>query len=335
MAAVASMSDDLPPAPTVDDVLRAERTIRPHLAPTPCHRHPGLCELFDADIWVKHENHLPTGAFKVRGGVNLLANLSSDERRRGVVTASTGNHGQSIAWAGARFGVRAVVYAPVGASAVKVSAMRGFGAEVMLEGRDFEDCKRIGAERARRDGMRFINSGDEPYLIAGVATHTLELLRDVPQPDMLIVPLGGGSGAAGAALVAKSLSPRTRVIAVQSSLAPAAYETWRDRTARTAPIRTVAGGLATGEPFMLPQRMLWSLLDEFILVDDDALFAGVRTLLERAKTMAEPAGAAALAAAWQLRDRLRGRCAVLIVTGGNVGPDELRRALNTQPLERP
>lgn len=323
----------LPSPPTLDDVLRAERTIRPHLAESALFRHPGLCELLAAEVFVKHENHLPTGAFKVRGGVNLLAVLSPEERFRGVVTASTGNHGQSIAWAGARFGVRAVVYAPVGASAVKVAAMRGFGGEVVLEGNDFDAAKVAAAARAKRDGMRFIDSGDEPLLIAGVATHTLEIVRQEPQLDFLIVPLGGGSGAAGAALVAKSLTPRTRVIAVQSNQAPAAFQTWRDRARRTAPIRTVAAGLATGEPFMLPQQMLWSLLDEFVLVDDDDLFRAVRTLLERATTTAEPAGAAALAAAWQLRDRLKGKRVALIVSGGNIGPDELRKALDTESFQ--
>jgi threonine dehydratase len=316
-----------PPPPTLDDVLLAERTIRPVLAPSPFLRHPGLCELFAADVWVKHENYLPTGAFKVRGGVNLVANLSADERRRGVVTASTGNHGQSIAFAGRTFGVRAVIYAPVNANPVKVAAMRGFGGELVLEGADFEEAKRAAERRARDEGMRFISSGDEPLLIAGVATHTLEMFREQPEIDVVLVPLGGGSGAAGAALVAKSLRPATRVIAVQASAAPAAYETWKARAPRTAPIGTVAAGLATGAPFLLPQQMLWRLLDDCLLVDDDALFAAVRILLETAKTMAEPAGAAPLAAALTIREQLRGRRVALILSGGNIGPDELRRAL--------
>jgi threonine dehydratase len=323
------MPSPLPPPPTLDDVYAAERTIRPHLAATPLYRHPGLCELLDAEVLVKQENHLPTGAFKVRGGVNFLANLPAELRRRGVVTASTGNHGQSIAWAGARFGVRAILYAPVNANPVKVAAMRGFGGEVVQEGNDFEACKVLARRRAEQEGMRFIDSGDEPLLIAGVATHTLEIFQTEPRIDVLIVPLGGGSGAAGAALVAKSLSPRTRVIAVQSSLAPAAYQTWRDRTPRTAPIATAAGGLATGEPFLLPQQMLWQTLDDFLLVDDDALFRSVRLLLENAKTMAEPAGAAALAGAIQIRDQLRGRRVALILSGGNIAPSELCRALDS------
>jgi threonine dehydratase len=320
---------ELPLPPTLDDVLLAARTIRPHLAPSPLYRHPGLCELLGADVFVKHENYLPTGAFKVRGGVNFMANLPSELRRRGVVTASTGNHGQSIAWAGKRFGVRAIIYAPLHANPVKVAAMRGFGGEVVLEGNDFEECKVLAERRAERDGMRFISSGDEPLLIAGVATHTLEILQEQPQVDVLIVPLGGGSGAAGAALVAKSLSPRTRVVAVQSSLAPAGYHTWRDRVRRIGPIGTAAGGLATGEPFMLPQQMLWQTLDDFVLVDDEAMFSAVRLFLEHAKTMAEPAGAAVLAAAIQMREQLKGKRVALILSGGNIAPTELRRAIDS------
>jgi threonine dehydratase len=317
----------LPPEPTFDDVLAARRTLRPFLAPTPLYRHPGLGKLLDADVLVKHENHLPTGAFKVRGGVNLMANLSADERRRGVVTASTGNHGQSIAWAGSRVGVRTVIFAPTNATAVKVEAMRGFGAELVLEGPDFEAAKRAAAEFALREGMRFISSGDEPYLIAGVATHTLEIFEAEPAIDVLIVPMGGGSGAAGAALVAKTVSPRTRVVAVQARGAPAGYETWKSGSPVVRPIQTAAAGLATGETFALPQQMLRRLLDDFLLVDDEDLFRSVRLLLEQAKTTAEPAAAAPLAAAMQMREELKGRRVVLIVSGGNIAPEELRRAL--------
>lgn len=323
---------NLPPEPTLDDVLAAQRTLRPHFGPSPLLRHPGLCELLDADVWLKHENYLPTAAFKIRGGVNLMSNLSPDERRRGVVTASTGNHGQSIAWSGAKLGVRAVICAPTGAAAVKVAAMRGFGGEVVLEGADFEEAKRVAARLAGEQGLRFISSGDEPLLIAGVATHTLEIMEQLSGIDDLIVPLGGGSGAAGAALVAKTLSPRTRVTAVQSTGAPAAYLSWKSHSMQTAPIRSVAGGFATGEAFELPQRLLRRLLDDFVLVDDDELFVAMRLLLERAKTLAEPAGAGSLAAAIKMRDELRGRRVVLIVSGGNASTEELGRALATASI---
>jgi len=311
------------------DVFSAERTIRPLLAPSPLLRHPGLCELLGCEVFVKHENALPTGAFKVRGGFNLVAHLSGDERRRGVVTASTGNHGQSIALAGREFGVRTIICAPRNTADVKLAAMRGYGAEVELSGDDFEAAKRRGEELSRQGGLRFISSGDEPRLIAGVATHTLEIFRAAPPLDYLFVPLGGGSGAAGAALVAKALSPRTKVVAVQASGAPAGYHTWRERVPRTAPIHTAAAGLATGEPFLMPQRILWDKLDDFTLVDDAELFVAVRHYLERAKTSAEPAGAASLAAALRMRERLAGRRIALILSGGNISPAEMRRALDS------
>lgn len=317
----------LPTAPTFTDVIRAQKTIRPYLPPTPLHHYPALDDLLDAEVYVKHENYQPIGAFKVRGGINLLAQLPTEERSRGVVTASTGNHGQSIAFAAQLFGVRAVIVAPEGANPIKVAAMRGYGAEVIFHGADFEASKRHCTTLVAEQGLRFINSGDEPLLIAGVATHTLELLESQPDIEMVIVPLGGGSGAAGACLAAKAINPKIEVIAVQSSGAPAAYLTWKAHEWRTAEIHTLAGGLATGEPFMLPQQILWKQLDDFILVDDYDLLVAMRHLLEKAKTLAEPAGASPLAAALCMRDRVRGKKVALILSGGNASPDELRRCL--------
>jgi threonine dehydratase len=291
------------------------------------HHYPALDKLLDAEIYVKHENYQPIGAFKVRGGVNFMAHLSPEERTRGVVTASTGNHGQSIAFAAQLFGARAVIVVPEGANPVKVDAMRGYGAEVVFHGADFEASKRHCKTLEAEQGLRFISSGDEPLLIAGVATHTLEIIETQPDIEMVIVPLGGGSGAAGACLAAKSINPKIQVIAVQSSGAPAAYLTWRAREWRTAEIRTLAGGLATGEPFMLPQRILWQHLDDFVLVDDYDLLAAMRHLLEKAKTLAEPAGASPLAGALCIRDQVRGKKVALILSGGNASPDELRRCL--------
>jgi threonine dehydratase len=313
--------------PTFADVIRAQKTIRPYLPPTPLHHYPSLDELLGAEVWVKHENYQPIGAFKVRGGVNFVAHLSAEERVRGVVTASTGNHGQSIAYAAQLFGARAVIVAPEGANPVKVAAMRGYGAEVVLHGRDFEASKRYGAQLEAEQGLYFLSSGDEPLLIAGVATHTLEILETQPDIDVVIVPLGGGSGAAGASLVAKTINPQIEVIAVQASGAPAAYLTWRAREWRTAEIHTFAGGLATGEPFMMPQRLLWKYLDDCVLVDDDEMLVAMRHYLEKAKTLAEPAGAAPLAAVLRIRDRLQGKKVALILSGGNASPDELRRCL--------
>ncbi|MBX3013988.1 MAG: threonine/serine dehydratase [Caldilineaceae bacterium] len=313
--------------PTFHDILRAQKTIRPYLAPTPLYHYPMLDQLLGAEVYVKHENYLPIGAFKIRGGINFMAHLPADIRSRGVVTASTGNHGQSIAYAAQQFGVRAMIVVPEGANPVKVEAMRGYGAEVVFHGADFEASKRHCVTIEREQGLRFINSGDEPLLIAGVGTHTLEILQEQPDIDVLLVPLGGGSGAAGACIAAKAMSPHIQVIAVQAAGAPAGYLTWQARAARTAAIHTFAGGLATGEPFMMPQTILWDLLDDFILIEDEEMRVAIRFYLEKAKTLAEPAGAAALAAAIKMRDQLQGKKVALILSGGNISPAELSQAL--------
>lgn len=313
--------------PTFHDIVRAQKTIRPYLAPTPLHHYPLLDQLLDAEVYVKHENYQPIGAFKVRGGINFMAHLPAAIRQRGVVTASTGNHGQSIAYAAQQFGVRAVIVVPEGANPVKVEAMRSYGAEVVFHGADFEASKRHCVTLEREAGLYFVNSGDEPLLIAGVGTHTLEILEEQPDIDMLFVPLGGGSGAAGACLAAKAISDKIKVIAVQATGAPAAYLTWQARDRRTAPIHTFAGGLATGEPFMMPQQVIWDRLDDFILVDDDEMRVAIRHYLEKAKTLAEPAGAAPLAAALKMRDQLQSKKIALILSGGNISPAELSQCL--------
>jgi threonine dehydratase len=312
---------------TLADVLAAQRTIRPWLPPTPLFRYPALDSAVGAHLFIKHENHQPIGAFKVRGGVNFLAHLPAEQRARGVVTASTGNHGQSIAWAAQLFGVAATIVVPHGANPVKVDAMRSLGAEVVFGGEDFEGSKRHARDLEATRGLRFVSSGDEPLLIAGVATHTLEIFEAQPDVQVIIVPVGGGSGAAGAALVAKAINPAVRVIGVQAAGAPAAFKTWRTHTPQTAPIHTFAAGLATGEPYMMPQQILWRDLDEFVLVDDDAMRRAMRLLLEKAKTLAEPAGAASLAAALAYPDKVRGQRVALILSGGNVSLDELRAIL--------
>ncbi len=313
--------------PTLADVYRARRLLAKHLLPTPLRNYPALDQLLGAKVYLKHENHQPTGAFKIRGGLYLLSRLPAAERKLGVATASTGNHGQSIAMAAAHFGVAAKVFAPRAANPVKVEAMQSLGAEVVLGGDDFEVAKARGQEFARTAGWRFISSGDEPDLIAGVATHTLEILEEQPDIEVIIVPVGGGSGAAGSCLVAKSIGNGITVIGVQASAAPAAYLTWQKRQPTTARVDTVAEGLATGAPFMLPQQIMQERLDDFLLVDDKAMLAAVRILLEKAKTLAEPAAAATVAAAQQIGPQLAGKRVALILSGGNISVEQLRHCL--------
>ena len=313
--------------PTLADVYGARLRIAPHLQPTPLYAYGALSELVGAEIFVKHENHLPTGSFKVRGGVNLVSQLSDDERRSGVITASTGNHGQSIAFAAGLFGVRAIVCVPEGANPVKLVAMERLGAELVIHGRDFDNARENCEGLAREHGYRYIHSGNEPHLIAGVGTATLEALEAQPDLDVVIVPIGGGSGAAGACIAGKGIRPELEVIGVQSSAAPAAYRSWQSRQLLEDRMETRAEGLATRVAFELPQRILWERLDDFVLVDEDELERAVVRMIEGTRNLVEPAGAAPLAAALQLRDRLAGRKVALILSGGNISPGQLSEIL--------
>jgi threonine dehydratase len=309
--------------PDLADVLAARDRIAPYLRPTPLYRYPALDELTGAMVRVKLENHQPMGAFKVRGGVNLVSQLGPAERDRGVVTASTGNHGQSVAYAAELFGVRAIVCVPEQANPVKVESMRALGAEVVFAGRDFdearEQCEKLAAER----GHRYIHSGNEPALIAGVATGTLEILADRPDTEVIVVPVGGGSGAAGACVVAKAVRPSIEVIGVQSAAAPAACRSWQARALVEDTNSTFAEGLATRTAFELPQRIMWALLDDFVLVSDDALATATRLMIEKTRNLVEPAGAAALAAVLADPARFAGRRVSIVCSGGNISPAQL------------
>ena len=315
------------PTLSLADVLEARRAIAPYLLRTPLHAYPGLRELVGTEVFVKHENHLPTGAFKVRGGVNLVSHLDPEERGRGLVTASTGNHGQSIGYAGRLFGAQVVVCVPLGANPAKLRSMRALGVEVVEHGRDFDEARERCEALAEEHGYRYVHSGNEPWLIAGVGTYALEALEQEPRLDTIIVPIGGGSGAAGACIVAKAVAPGCEVIGVQAEQAPAAFRSWRARGVVEDRMGTAAEGLATRVGFELPQTILWELLDDFVLVGEDELRVAMRLMIEHTRNLVESAAAAPLAAALRLRDRLAGRRVALVCTGGNATLDQLRDVL--------
>jgi threonine dehydratase len=310
-------------APDLADVLAARQRIAPYLRPTPLFRYPALDAMTGARVWVKHENHQPVGAFKVRGGVNLISQIDPGERARGVIAASTGNHGQSVAYAADLFGVRAVICVPAQANPVKVESMRALGAEVVSYGRDFDEAREHCEKQAAEHRYRYIHSGNEPALIAGVATCTLEILEAQPDTGVIVVPVGGGSGAAGACVVAKAVRPSVEVIGVQSEAAPAAYRSWRGRSLVEDTTSTFAEGLATRTAFELPQQILWELLDDFVLVSDSALRCATRVMIEKTRNLVEPAGAAALAAVLADPQRFAGRKVAIVCSGGNISPAQL------------
>ncbi len=314
-------------SPTFTDILRAKQTIARYLPRTPLVHYPALDKICGARILVKHENQQLTGAFKVRGGINLISQLSAGETERGVITASTGNHGQSVAYAASLFRVRATVVAPEKSNPLKVAAMRDLGAEVLFYGADFDAAREHCEMLARREKLRYIHSANEPLLITGVATIALEILEDAPEVTTIIVPVGGGSGAAGACLVAKTLNPLIKVIGVQAERAPAAYESWRAHELLEDKMETAAEGLATRTAFELTQRILWEYLADFVLVSEDEMLQAVGLYVEKAHTLTETAGAASLAAALRLRERLAGQTVALVLSGGNITIEQLRTAV--------
>ncbi|MGI8838982.1 MAG: threonine ammonia-lyase [Pyrinomonadaceae bacterium] len=313
--------------PTFTDILHAKQTIARYLPRTPLANYPALDNHCGARILVKHENQQLTGAFKVRGGINLISQLSTGERERGVITASTGNHGQSVAYAASLFGVRATVVAPEKSNPFKVAAMRDLGAEVLFHGADFDAAREHCEMLSRREKLRYIHSANEPSLIAGVATIALEILEDAPEVTTIIVPVGGGSGAAGACLVAKTINPQIKIIGVQAERAPAAYKSWRAHKLLEDKMETAAEGLATRTAFELTQCILWQHLDEFVLVSENEMLEAIALYVEKAHTLSEAAGTASLAAVLKLRDRLAGQTVALVLSGGNITIEQLRTAL--------
>ncbi|TMD58805.1 MAG: threonine/serine dehydratase [Chloroflexi bacterium] len=309
-----------------DDVLAAREFLAGYIRPTPLIGREALSQKLGFTALLKCENALPTAAFKVRGGLNLLGR--DPTAKSGIIAASTGNHGQSLAYAGRTFGIPVTIIAPRGANPLKVEAMRAHGATVVEHGADYDEAREECERRAAADRIRYVHSGNEPYLIAGVGTASLEVLEERRDVDVLLVPVGGGSGIAGACIVAKHLRPSVRVIGVQSDGAPSAYLTWRDRRPHQGgPIRTFAEGLATRTTFDLPQRILAALLDDFVLVSDEELYRAMRLLLVEGHQVAEGAGAAATAAALKLRDTLRGKTVALWISGGNATAESLQHAL--------
>ena len=296
---------------------------------TPLHRYIGLEKLIGAsEVYVKHENHQRFGAFKMRGGINLLSQLSPEELERGVSTASSGNHGQSIAYAASVFGCSAYISVPMDANPGKVASMRNLGAKVIHHGSFFDESREYIERLSREEGYRYIHAVNEPRLIAGVATYSLEIMEDLPDVDVIIVPVGGGSGASGACIVAKSINPDIQVIGVQAEQAPAVYLSWQRGEVVDAPMKTAAEGLATGSGYELSLGILREGLDDFLLVTEAEMNSAIVAHLEHTHNLAEHAGASSLSGALKIKDRLAGKKVVLVMSGGNLSIQHLKIALS-------
>ncbi len=312
--------------PTLQDVLAARPHVYRFLQPTPLHHYATLSELVGTQVWVKHENHQPVGAFKVRGGLTLAANLTEQEREAGLFTASTGNHGQSIAFAARAYGIKATIAVPEGANPGKVAAMRGLGATVEFYGADFDTAREWIMGVAKDKGGLFVGPTDD-LLIHGVGTYALEIMESLPDVDTIIVPVGAGSGVCATSIVSKTINPHVEVIGVQSEAAPAMQLSWKSGDMVTAEMNTFAEGIATRVPFANTQRIMRHYLDDFVLVSDDAIKTAVLHLLHHTHNLAEGAGAAPLAAALQLKQHLAGKKVVLVMSGGNLSIEKLQTFL--------
>ena len=318
------MSSDLLP-PTLAEIRRAHEIIKQEIAlPTPLIHSPGLSERLHAHVSIKLEAATPTSAFKVRGGIYLASQLDNDARGRGLVTASTGNHGQSIAYGAASAGTSATIFMPTGANPDKITAIERFGGRVELVGERVDECFLAAAEYAHERGALYVEPVNQPTLIAGVATAALEVLEtQQPGTDLVIVPLGGGTGASGWVTVRDGLGHPAEVWAAQSSLSPAVHDAWRSGKMEPQPNSTLAEGIATGVVFELPLGILRASLNDFILVDDAQIINAIRLLWDLQHVMAEPAGAVAVAAADQERERLAGKRVVIVISGANATRSQL------------
>ncbi|MBI3048864.1 MAG: threonine/serine dehydratase [Acidobacteria bacterium] len=335
--------------PTLQDLEAARARVYAHLRPTPLLRHPLLDEWLGCTAWVKHENHNPTGSFKIRGGLNLVAQLTADERRRGVVSASTGNHGQSMAFAchvqgrsahadrpastglSGRLATRPVpchIFVPLHNNPDKNAAMRALGATVVEYGRDFDEAREQVEALAPQKGWRYVHSANEPHLIAGVGTYALEIFDELPDADYVFVPVGGGSGAAGCCIARTGRRAHAKVIGVQAAGADAFARSWRGpaRVDRDR-VATFAEGMATRTTYDLTFSVLKAQLDDVMTLEEEELREGVRSALRLTHNLAEGAGAAALAAARQWAPQVAGRTIVCVMTGGNIDAGTLRRVL--------
>jgi threonine dehydratase len=318
---------------TFDDVLQARERLAPYLSVTPLRHYPLLDEMIGAgtSLLVKHENHQPTGSFKARNGLSFITALTQDERSRGVVAASTGNHGQGVAYAASLLGVRATICVPLGNNPEKNAAMRGWGATVVEQGRDYDEAVQIMFRIAREQGMAISHSTNDPRVIAGAATMSLEMIEQSGGLDAIVIAIGGGSQSVGALTVARELAPKLQVYGVQTAGASAIHDSWHARKPmQTERADTFAEGVATRQPYALTYATLCEGLADFVTVTDAELAEAIRIILRLTHNLVEGAGALGVAGALKLRDQLRGKRVGIIFSGGNIDTTVLRRILNRE-----
>jgi threonine dehydratase len=313
------------------DVLSARERLRPHLRPTPLRSYPALDDAVGSGtrVLVKHENFQPTGAFKVRNGLSALTALPQGALRRGVVAATRGNHGLGLAWAGKRLGAPVTVCVPLGNNPEKNAAVRGLGARLVEEGRDYDESVRAAERLVREEGLVLVHSTNDPTVVAGAGTLTLEMLEEAPGIEALVFSVGGGSQAVGGLTVARAMKPGLPVYAVQAAGASAIHDAWHLGEPVSKPSAdTFADGLATRNTYPFTFGALREGLAGFVTAADAEIAEALRLLLATTHTLVEGAGAAGLAGLLKLREALAGRTVGIVLSGANIDGETLRRVLD-------
>jgi len=305
--------------PTLKDIESASSVVYEVMQPAPQYCWPLLCERIGTEVWLKHENHTPVGAFKIRGGLVYFTKLAqSGQIPQGVISATRGNHGQSVGLAARRHGIRATIVVPHHNSSEKNAAMRALGVELIEYGQEFQEAREHASDLARKESLHMVPSF-HPWLIAGVATSSLELLKAVPNIDLAYVPIGLGSGICGMLAARKALGLRTKIVGVVSAHAEAYAKSFAARKLVESPVSTkLADGMAcsTTEPAAL--ELILEGVERIVVVTDEEIAAAMRMIFECTHNVSEGAGAAGLAAAMQEKDKIAGLRIATVLSGGNV-----------------
>lgn len=315
---------------TIDDIRAARIRLAPLLSQTPLRSYRELDDAVghSVQLFVKHENFNPTGSFKVRNGLSFMTALPDDARARGVVAATRGNHGLGVAYAGRAFGVLTTVCVPIGNNPEKNAGMRALGARLVEEGRDYDASVLVAERICREEGATLAHSTNNPHVIAGAGTLSLEVVEQEPQIDAMVIAIGGGSQAVGALTVFAALKPDAKVYGVQAVGASAAHAGWLARKPmQTERADTIADGLATRSTYEMTFPALLDGLADFVTVTDAEIADAMRMLLRTTHSMVEPAGAAGLAGLRKLAPKLQGKRVAIVLSGANVDSQTLRRVL--------
>ncbi len=319
------MNHSMPTHLALPDIIKARDFLDEHLAPTPMYRSAGFSETLGLELHVKYENFQPIRSFKVRGGLYTMSLLDGEQRARGVTTASTGNHGQGIAYGGGVMGVPVTVVVPHGTPDVKSQAIRRLGAELVVHGETIADGFARSREIAEETGRVYIEDGEDFGLMAGAGTIGLEIMEDLPDADAVVLPVGGGNLIAGVGTAIKAVNPDVRLVGVQASNAPSVYRSWKEgRTVTTATCDTFAGGLATTYPGGLAFDVLKDLVDEMHLVTEEEMKQAIPVVLEHTGFIAEGAAAAVFALCMHEAASWQGQRVAALFSGGNLGMDGVR-----------